>query len=271
MPTASNERTVGAIAGSNTQPVWTPDSAHLLFVSERSGRRDLFAVSAQGGGSATEPVLVQAAFTGHPLGVSRSGDLFYVGPYNGGFHQVIAERTSSGARIVQTFGGGGGMWSRGNKLAFIQTGEAGNDLIVLDHWTQGEERLYQHAGIGVVSPRWLRDGFEGLHHVFILILPPPRVGSISLSTSTPARSQGCLRRTPQIHMRRGRDGAVTGRQDNGPRPSGRIRIPSAVDRYCRPGSRDRRGTAGGDVAGIRSVLDQPTGTGHQSRWQYAGD
>ena len=159
-----NERTVGAIAGSNTQPVWTPDSAHLLFVSERSGRRDLFAVSTQGSGSASEPVLVQSSFTGNPFGVSRSGDLFYVGTNDGGYHQVIAERGSAGARVVQAFGGLGGMWSRGNKLAFIRPGETGNDLIVRSLDT-GEERLYQHAGIGVVSPRWLRDGSKAI--VFI--------------------------------------------------------------------------------------------------------
>jgi Tol biopolymer transport system component len=124
----------------------------------------LFTVSAQGGGSPNEPVLVHSGFTGHPWGVSRSGDFFYVGPYNGGFHQVIAERSSAGARIVQTFGGQSGMWSRGNKLAFVRPGQAGNDLIVRSMDT-GEERLYQHAGIGLVSPRWLGDGSKAI--VFI--------------------------------------------------------------------------------------------------------
>lgn len=44
-----NEATVVSVAGANTHPVWTADGSHLLYLTDRSGSRDLMAVAIRGG------------------------------------------------------------------------------------------------------------------------------------------------------------------------------------------------------------------------------
>ena len=154
--TGSNEADVVKIAGSNTQPIWTHDGLHLVFVNEQSGRRDLLAVAWRNGQAAGEPVRVKSEFVGDLLSVSVSGELTHSRRNYAGFAELIAERNPAGARVVQTFKGMSGSWSRGNKLAFVRAGAQGDDLIIrsLD---SGDERLYPHAGMSRVSPRWLHD------------------------------------------------------------------------------------------------------------------
>ena len=146
-----------SVAGTNTQPIWTPDGTHILFINTRSGRRGLWAVPVRDGVASGEPRTVTADFGGHLLDMPRTGELFHVLPADdGGFWEFVAERGASGARIAQAFPGQGARWSRGNRLAFIRPGAEGNDFIVRTAAT-GEERLHQHAGLSNVSPRWFSD------------------------------------------------------------------------------------------------------------------
>ena len=100
-----SETALVKIAGSNTQPLWTPDGAHLLFVGDQSGKQELLAVAVRGGGPAGEPVPIQTNFSGNLLALLCAGDLFYMRTDDIGFHEVIAERNPAGARVVQTFKG----------------------------------------------------------------------------------------------------------------------------------------------------------------------
>ncbi len=154
-----NEVAVVREAGANTHPVWTPDGGHLLYLSQRAGSVDLMAVSIQGGVASGEPSRIHMGLAGYPIALTRSGDLFYQqsdGPV-GTMAELVAERTPSGARVVQTFKGLSGTWSKGNQLAFVRpTGTEGAELIVRSMDT-GEERLYKHPGLTNVSPRWLPD------------------------------------------------------------------------------------------------------------------
>ncbi len=152
-----NEAAVVKLAGVNANPVWTPDSSHLLFTSSRSGSSDLFVVNVRTGGAMGEPVRVQSGFGGQLSRVSRSGDLFYSQPGPGGIYEVIAERNSGAARVVQAFRGQSGMWSKQNQLALFKTDTDTSELIVRSLET-GEERSYPRAGMSRVSPRWLGDG-----------------------------------------------------------------------------------------------------------------
>ncbi len=98
-----------------------------------------------------------ADFAGQLLDIPRTGELFFVrAAEDGGFWQFVAERAPSGARITKAIPGQGARWSRANRLGFIRPGPSGNDFIVRVAET-GEERLYQHAGLSNVSPRWFSD------------------------------------------------------------------------------------------------------------------
>jgi Tol biopolymer transport system component len=155
---ATGERAsvIVSIAGINTQPIWTPDGTHLLFINERSGRRGLWTVPVRDGAATGEPRAVAADFSGQLLEMPRTGELFHVRTADDGtFWQFVAERGASGARITQAFPGQGARWSRGNRLAFTRHGTEGRDFIV--RTAAGEERLYQHAGLSNVSPKWFSD------------------------------------------------------------------------------------------------------------------
>ncbi len=105
-----------------------------------------------------DPRLVLADFQGSPIDMSVTGDLYSVRQQYAGFVESVAERNSAGSPIVQTFLGQSGIWSRGNKLAFIRRGGGDvADMIVRDMST-GEERTYRRpGGFGAQSPRWLPD------------------------------------------------------------------------------------------------------------------
>ncbi len=83
-------------AGMDIQPVWTPDGEHLVFVSTRSGARQIYRMRADGSGlrqltdlpgGAEDPALSPdgraIAFTGYPLGRVGPSDIFVV-PADGG-------------------------------------------------------------------------------------------------------------------------------------------------------------------------------------------
>jgi Tol biopolymer transport system component len=160
-----NERAAVQLAGINRQPRWTPDGGHLLFVSERSGQRALMAVRMQAGRAAGEPQVVQPNFTGHLVDMTRTGDLHYMNQASGGFSMFVAERGSANPRITQTFRGQSGTWSRGGRLAFVRSRPGGEQDLIIRNMSTGEERLYAHPGITVVSPRWFNDDSAVIVHV----------------------------------------------------------------------------------------------------------
>jgi len=143
------ERAVATLKGSNTQPVWMPDSAHLLFINTESGRRDLYAVSAREGERSAVPVKLYANFQGELVRVSASGDLFYR-QTDDGILQVVADRRLPGARIAQAFPGRNGTWSKGNRLAFLGPGG-----LVIRSLDTGQER--RCSRILNSPPQWLSD------------------------------------------------------------------------------------------------------------------
>ena len=59
----------------NVSPVWTPDGRSLLFVSNRSGSRDIYQVPVDAGGNATaDPIRLTVGLSVHTFSLSWSGD-----------------------------------------------------------------------------------------------------------------------------------------------------------------------------------------------------
>jgi Tol biopolymer transport system component len=148
------ERAVVTMNGSNTDPVWMPDSAHLLFVNTQAGKRQLYAVATRIGQRLPAPVKLQSNFAGEPVRVSTAGDLFYR-IWDQGVWQLVADRGPAGARITQAFPGRNGTWSRGNRLSFVDAG-----LVIRAPETNQESRYDRVLNS---PPKWFSDesGFIG--------------------------------------------------------------------------------------------------------------
>jgi Tol biopolymer transport system component len=66
-------------AASDRHPMWTPDGARLVFLSDRSGKDGVWMAAFKDGRITGEPVLIKAdAGDYKPVRLSRSGALFYV-------------------------------------------------------------------------------------------------------------------------------------------------------------------------------------------------
>jgi Tol biopolymer transport system component len=151
----TGETEVVQMAGSHTDPVWTPDGSHLLFVSDRSGARALWSLPLQGGTAVDFPSIVQAGFTYTPVTVSQSGTLYYSEFKPRQTVTYIAERGAAGGRVVTSFPGGGGDWSPdGRSFAFKPALSEGSEIIVRSMET-GKEQSYRHENIGPASPHWI--------------------------------------------------------------------------------------------------------------------
>jgi eukaryotic-like serine/threonine-protein kinase len=58
----------------NVSPVWMPDSRTLLFVSDRDGARDVYAIEVANGRARGSPARLTTGLNVHSISVSRSGD-----------------------------------------------------------------------------------------------------------------------------------------------------------------------------------------------------
>jgi Tol biopolymer transport system component len=56
---------------------WSPDGNHLLFTSDRSGTKSLYAIAFVNGKRQGEPVLIKQDFSSDPLRLNASGELYY--------------------------------------------------------------------------------------------------------------------------------------------------------------------------------------------------
>jgi Tol biopolymer transport system component len=166
----TSETEVVTTAGSHTNPVWTPDGSHLLFLSDRGGVRSLWSVPVQGGSAVGIASQVLVGFASTPLGISHSGTLFYSEMKGDGELTYIAER-GPGGRVILSFPGAGGDWSPdGRSFAFKPRNGNGTEVIVRSMDT-GAERSFKRENIGAASPHWL--GNSG----FVINVPSQPPGS----------------------------------------------------------------------------------------------
>ena len=133
-------------------PLWTPDGAHLVFVSSRTGSNALWSVPMRGGRPAADPVVIRAdAGTFYPLGITSSGALIY---FEGGARDNVYQVTIDGARSAVTApvmltnryvnANSSGAWSRdGRFLAYYAYPGSGSQppaTIIIRDTRDGRER-----------------------------------------------------------------------------------------------------------------------------------
>jgi Tol biopolymer transport system component len=167
----SSESEVVGGTSINEAPVWTPDGAHLLFVSNRKGASfDLWSIGVRNGKASGLPKLVREE-GGHMtvVGMTRSGSFYYENNVQAiGDEIFIQDLDSSGkvrgtpSRLTENFPGSnvGPVWSPdGKSVAFKrrQPGEDARYKIVVRSMASGQETLYPLES-GQRPPRWFHDG-----------------------------------------------------------------------------------------------------------------
>ena len=77
VPAAGGEEVAIAPSGGREQLAgWAPDGS-LLFISDRTGSKDLYKVAMKDGRQAGQPEMLRGNFTGAPRGITRNGALYF--------------------------------------------------------------------------------------------------------------------------------------------------------------------------------------------------
>lgn len=147
-------------------PAWSPDGKEIVFASDRSGAMDAWSVRVSDGAAQGSPRLVQRNLRQFlPLGVTRSGDLFY--GIRTGSTDIVVQQGEDKPRILPTRTPGVNFapaWSRdGKKLAYLSLAGAENfgvqaRVIVVRDFESGSEHDLPAKLAHAESVRWSGDG-----------------------------------------------------------------------------------------------------------------
>jgi Tol biopolymer transport system component len=156
----SAETILTETAGVSEMPVWTPDGAHVLFISDRTGSFDLWSVPVRDGKAAGSPMLVKRDIgRNEHVGMTRAGSYYYLAR-NSVENVTIADLKPT-ARIKEGFVGIRPTLSPdGKQVAFTRhrpTDKNAFDLVIRS-LESGEERVYSRERIVPTPPRWFHDG-----------------------------------------------------------------------------------------------------------------
>ena len=176
----SQETAVVSGPADDFNPLWSPDAAHLVFISNRAGSNGLWGMQMRDGRPTGPAVLLKADVGSmNPLGITRSGSLYYVAPGNTRQDVYVAplegnKITKIPTRVSDQFvnTNTGPAWSPdGETLAYYSVRGAsingvavrgGRPTLVLRSVKSGQERtvaLPQALLNPFLSgPRWFPDG-----------------------------------------------------------------------------------------------------------------
>ena len=164
----STETEIVKTAGINRHPSWTPDGKHILFISDRLGKSDLWSIAVQNGKAVAAASLVSDNI-GDVFGVGVHGNSYYFTNYVGAEYVNIGDFARGGnnqSRIVHatdTFIGLRPTWSPDGKSIGFKRHHPGTvneyDLVVHSLETGDEKTYLTNLGTtGNGGPMWFHDG-----------------------------------------------------------------------------------------------------------------
>jgi Tol biopolymer transport system component len=166
----TREVTLGESAAREQVFGWAPDGKALLFASERSGTRDLWAVQIVDGNAQGQPSLQRRAIgNALPLGIARNGTLFYSEVTSSNDVYIASMDWETGNLLEEPKAAGqkvqgvnrDPIWSPdGKQLAYVtQSGVRGSEAITIMNLETGEERqLSPKLSLIQRLTDWSRDG-----------------------------------------------------------------------------------------------------------------
>ena len=150
---------------------WAPNGKTLLFASERTGTRDLWAIQVIDGRAQEEPNLRRRAIgNALPLGITRNGTLFYSEVTSSNDVYVAAMDWETGKMLEEPRAASqkvqgvnrAPVWSPdGKQLAYVtQSGVRGSEVITIANHETGEERQLSPRPLSLIQQLtdWSRDG-----------------------------------------------------------------------------------------------------------------
>ena len=168
----SSERRLVAHPADDDRPLWTPDGERVLFLSDRSGTRALWAVRVSDGEAVTEPEIVRLDVgTMIPIGFGRDGALYYESSfvtrdvYSADLDATGDVTVGEPVPLTDRYLGTNSQvsWSPdGNSVAYLSRrgpGEGGSSYIVVRALKTGHERDFLFGfATGFTRPEWSSDG-----------------------------------------------------------------------------------------------------------------
>jgi Tol biopolymer transport system component len=154
-----------------TDPAWTPDGRHVVFLSDRSGSPGLWSLAVKDGQAESGSLrLLQANANGmRPRGFSRDGSFFYLTQetlneaYVAEFDPATRTATSPVPLTDQAVGHNSSpaLSPDGRSVSFVRSRVGALSTVVVRAFATGEERtLGTIAGnaYGALTPQWYPDG-----------------------------------------------------------------------------------------------------------------
>ncbi|HEY4362902.1 MAG TPA: hypothetical protein VGN17_18170 [Bryobacteraceae bacterium] len=178
----SSEAEIVNVAGSNGDPVWTPDGRHILFISNRSGKDDLWSIAILNGKAAGQESLVSGDLGNglEALGIA-DGSYFYSTTQNDEhIHIVKISPSGSVPELEGVIGLAPTFSPDGKSLAFkrhhpggdrydlvihsLETGEERTPLAEIGT-TDGRAARWSHDGASVTTEVWRDHGARGFFRI----------------------------------------------------------------------------------------------------------
>jgi Tol biopolymer transport system component len=181
----SSEIDLTATSGIHENPVWTADGSHVLFLSNRSGAFDLWAVAMANGKPVSAPVVVQQNIGRVvPIGTTSAGALYYIARVPPVSMLTVLDVAPNehgpgrGDKLPADLVGLRPSWSPDGKyIAYLRPkpGGGSDTELVIRTLATGDERRYSpgnDARIGAYDkPLWFPDGHALLQRVMFAGAP----------------------------------------------------------------------------------------------------
>lgn len=142
----------------DTMPAWSPDGERLVFVSNRTGNRDIWLMNADG--TRQENITTSAADEWTPAWSPDGESIAFASNRDGNWELYVARADGSGVQRLtwQSAADYGPSWSPdGSQLAFVSERDGNPQVYVVDRDGGGLQRLTQDEATSL-SPHWSPDG-----------------------------------------------------------------------------------------------------------------
>jgi Tol biopolymer transport system component len=162
----SSETTIVQNPANDTQPIWSPDGARILFLSDRTGHTDLWSVAVENGKPGREELVKSDVGPRTTFWMTRGGTLFYrvQGPGGPNIYSIALgpdmKVSSAPVLTVDSFvysNGPPSISPNGEFLAYRSSRAGSSGVLVIRALKTGAEHIVSTSVPPIGIPRWFPD------------------------------------------------------------------------------------------------------------------